>query len=238
MIKELIQMYHLEGTIIDKAYQKTFGALHAKMHEKKVQTAMNAYGLEALDKIYQAVKANGSNIWFEYGTLLGAYREHGFIPYDYDIDLGMYANQFTPELERALFNEGFVIKRFFYKVVNQDPSERVMTELTLIYKNVSIDIFFYFVEDDNRIGFVYSALWGQEMLKKNILAPIKTTLPNSSIKEIDFLGIKFGIPSNTKQCLETLYGKTFMTPIKDASYTKKKECLPIEQAYGEMIGTW
>lgn len=239
MIKDILQTYHLNGTIVDKVYRKTLGIVADKLHEKKVEAAMDAYGVEALDKIYHAVKANGANIWFEYGTLLGAYREHGFIPYDYDIDLGMYADHFTPELERDLFNEGFLIKRYFYKVANQDPSNRVKTELTLIYKNVSIDIFFYFTEGENRVGYVYNnILWGKEFSSKNIMAPIVTRLPNAPLKEIDFLGIKFEIPQNTEECLETLYGKTFMTPIKDESYAKTKKTLPFEEAYGEMIGTW
>lgn len=239
MVRTILEMCHLNGTIVDRIYSKILGPLAGKLHEKRVQSTMNAYGIEALDKIYHAVKAYGANVWFEYGTLLGAYREHGFIPYDYDIDLGMYAVDFTPALERSLFNEGFLIKRFFYKVNNQDPNQRTKTEITLLYKGVSIDIFFYFVEGSNRIGYVYNnMLWGKEMYDKNIMAPIVTTLPNSKTKEIDFLGIKFAIPMNTVECLEQLYGKTFMTPIKDASYAKAKVCLPIEQAYGEMIGTW
>lgn len=101
----------------------------------------NFYGLEALDKIYKIFKTNNVNIWFEYGTLLGAYREKGFIPYDYDIDLGMYSEDYTPELERELFDAGFSIKRMFYKVENLHPSTKCLTEISLDYKGLQIDVF-------------------------------------------------------------------------------------------------
>lgn len=236
MIRAILKKYHLEGTIVDKIYTKTIVSLKDKWNEKGTRVNIHTYGIEALDKIYKVFKANDVSIWFEYGTLLGAYREHGFIPYDYDIDLGMYAEQFTPELERALFNEGFRILHFFYKVNNQNSSDRVRTEITLTYKDIHIDIFFYFVDGVNRIGYVYNEKLGKEMSDRNMMGVIVTTLPNALVKEIDFLGIKFAIPSNAAECLEKLYGKTFMTPIKDASYTKKVAILPYEEAYGEIIG--
>ena len=169
---------------------------------------------------------------------MGAYREKGFIPYDYDIDLGMYSEDYTPELERELFDAGFSIKRMFYKVENLHPSTKCLTEISLDYKGLQIDVFFYWKENENRIGYVYTGVLGDSYAKKNIYAVRTSLLPVANIDEVDFLGIKFGMPSNTKDCLKKLYGDTFMTPLKNSSYTQSKECIPYTKLYGEMYGAW
>eukprot|EP00823_Brevimastigomonas_motovehiculus_P003652 TRINITY_DN2264_c0_g1_i1.p1 TRINITY_DN2264_c0_g1~~TRINITY_DN2264_c0_g1_i1.p1 ORF type:complete len:319 (-),score=26.12 TRINITY_DN2264_c0_g1_i1:49-1005(-) len=41
-----------------------------------------------LVRIATTLNRNAIPFWLEYGTLLGAYRDHGIIPWDFDIDLG------------------------------------------------------------------------------------------------------------------------------------------------------
>ena len=199
---------------------------------------MDAYGLEALKIIYDIAKKHNVNIWFEYGSLLGAYRDKGFIPYDFDIDLSMYHEDYSLEFERSLFDAGFSIRRMFYMVKNLDSSNRMMTEITLCYHGLYIDVFFNFRDQTNmRKLFSYTGKLGQEFANRNIYSAEPTIVPDAPKKEIDFMGIKFSIPENANECLESIYGKSYMTPIRDWVGEEKYE-YPYQEAYGEMYGAW
>lgn len=60
--------------------------------------------LELLDKLMEVCKRHGLRIWLEGGTLLGAVRHGGFIPWDDDIDLVMMRDDYD-RLNRVAANE-------------------------------------------------------------------------------------------------------------------------------------
>lgn len=45
-------------------------------------------------RLFPALSAAGYNYWLDWGTLLGARREGGMIPHDYDADIGMQESEF------------------------------------------------------------------------------------------------------------------------------------------------
>ncbi len=62
----------------------------AKGYLRKLQEAQNIL----LIKLAEILEKNNIDYWIDYGTLLGAYRHNGFIPWDDDIDIGMMRNDF------------------------------------------------------------------------------------------------------------------------------------------------
>ena len=58
--------------------------------------------LELLNLFDKFCKKNRINYWVDYGTLLGAIRQGGFIPWDDDIDVGMLRKDFEIFIERFM----------------------------------------------------------------------------------------------------------------------------------------
>ncbi|SES00918.1 lipopolysaccharide cholinephosphotransferase [Butyrivibrio fibrisolvens] len=55
-----------------------------------------AVQLTLLDEILEIANKHNIKIWVDYGTLLGAVRHHGFIPWDDDIDASVMRNDYVP----------------------------------------------------------------------------------------------------------------------------------------------
>lgn len=71
------------------------------MERNRIDTdEMKAIELDIMRELYKVCHEEGLKCAMAYGTLLGAIRHHGFIPWDYDIDLLMPRTDYErlPEL--------------------------------------------------------------------------------------------------------------------------------------------
>ena len=70
-----------------------------------------------VQKLLEVCNRHNLKIWAEGGTLLGTIREHGYIPWDNDIDLKMFRNDYDKLLSIA--SQEFKSPFFFQSIISE-----------------------------------------------------------------------------------------------------------------------
>ena len=160
---------------------------------------------EVLKIIYNS-ELKKYDLWLDFGTLLGFYREKDFINHDLDMDFGIIINDYDDflEKEKYLIKKGFSrTKEFYYK--------NRLVELSYSYKGLNVDFIVYrrkadVIESDT-IFFMTNALG-----KPTRYEVYNYNLPFSELEEHNFKAVEIKIPNNTREYLSKLYGKDFEVP--------------------------
>lgn len=119
------------------------------MREMKLEE-LRAVQLEILDKVDEFCKINQIKYFLIYGTLIGAIRHNGYIPWDDDIDIGMLRTDYERfvasfKVQGYKLLEPRTVKDFhcpFGKVAKDDTVIREANDLVQSdYMGVNIDVF-------------------------------------------------------------------------------------------------
>ncbi len=126
--------------------------------------------LDMLVAIDRVCKKNNIQYWLDGGTLLGAYRHGGFIPWDDDIDIGIMRADY-PKLKQALSlelpNQFFLqtdnselnYHHTFIKVRDKHTSSSAKLDSTYAQRGLFIDIFpFDFVPKSHGLRVLHFAI--------------------------------------------------------------------------------
>ena len=113
---------------------------------------MKRIQVELLQEVDAFCRTNNINYWLDCGTLLGAIRHKGFIPWDDDIDIGMLRPDYDKFMQ--LFNKEHEHYKA-YSIENKEgflyPFIKIMDTRTVLYEpdekgaklSVAIDLFVY-----------------------------------------------------------------------------------------------
>ena len=143
----------------------------------------------------------GVQFFLRQGTCLGAIRDHAFIPWDDDLDLGVilgvngFAEQSIEPLLGAFRESGYYVR---------SGSSDSLIYATLLKDNIRVDVLFHRVIDEQI--YHWPGIW------------FPVTLFNQ-LKEINFIGETFLVPNPPEEYLRIKYGTDWQTP-KRFGYAK------------------
>lgn len=228
MIKQLLKrtfVYRWYRSRKENRYQE---------RKKQANEAFNREAVDVLSLFSNALFKEGIEFWLDFGTLLGYYREHDFIPHDYDLDTGAWYKDHE-QIKEALEKAGFELVRYYY-LNNQDGMEECYK-----HKNfqTTIDILYFMSDGEKTFCFSFNPLVSMTK-KRHLNRPQKSRVRKWSfdrfnISLTEFKGVRVYVPTDTANHLASTYGASFMTPIPDFPVEGRPNMT--EYTYAEMPAT-
>ena len=160
--------------------------------------------LFTLDVFHKACLKYNIDFFIIEGSLLGAWRHHGLVPWDDDVDVAMNSSQWQKALMVLGNIPGFTLyapynnQWKFYLSSLPDFHDKP-------FKWPNIDLFF-FVQHES---YIWALTWG---MKHHLLLETKELLPLTSVR---FEQFKLPAPACTERLLRSAYGtsETCVTPM-------------------------
>lgn len=200
--------------------------------QRNQKNMFQKYALDALTCLYSGLNEykSDANVWLEFGTLLGAYRDKGFIEHDYDLDFGLDYDLLSDDLIKHLRKFGFIPLSKFVVRSNDEKINNYNAEYTLSFKGkLNVDLF-AFRKTESLVEFFFfdkeeGLTWEETERKYNQHLRVKTKFISPfTLQNFNFLGINVKIPINTERHLSEIYGDDFMIPM-EYSYDERPKNL-------------
>ena len=182
------------------------------------QRLLKRHGPEVLRDLAEIFKRHQIPAFAAYGTMLGFVRDHGFIPHDDDMDIGIMPNTMTPQqLLRTLLEKEQGFKALFifkYK-------ERVV-EFKVEYRHIPVDFFFFERSQDEILFPLFFYKEGVHYPTPNANSvKILHLPPFKGITTVSVYGCEFPILEDAENALAALYGANWRIPDKKWSDDKR-----------------
>ncbi len=154
--------------------------------------------LKILDTLISFCERNNIKYWLTYGSLLGAVRHKGYIPWDDDIDIGMLRADFDRLMQE--FNRQNTRYKFYCIENNKGffyPFGKLLDTETLLYEpdingdklHVNIDIFAHDNAPDNKIKLSLALLKVRLLMKLRVVKR-SYAVPRSYLKRKIFSAMR------------------------------------------------
>lgn len=162
----------------------------------------NSFRIKALSLLTKAKKVLDEleiPFWLSSGTCLGYFRQCDFITYGKDIDIGIWIQDYRPQLIHAFSVNDLPLIHSFGKVNDS-------FELSFREGDIKLDVFFFYKEDDH--------VWNGGTQARTGLK-FQYIFPKFSLCWTEFFYLKVRIPCETQAYIEANYGNNWFEPIKE-----------------------
>lgn len=171
-------------------------------------------GLEVLSAFDKCLTENGFNYSLAFGTMLGAIREKGLIKHDFDLDVVLWAEDYSPRLREVLEKSGFQMVHEL--LVDEGRKGR---EETYILNEVTIDLFYIypaideypyccdFFACDGCVSFDDSMKRFGRIKARRLQLPWK-----KEFMRVPFEELSLPVCKNAHEILSFRYGEDYMIP--------------------------
>ena len=148
--------------------------------------------------VFLILESNGVRYWLEGGSLLGAVRHGDIIPWDYDVDIGIYQDDIPKcmHLLKCDFQPFEDQDGFIWERATEGDFFRVQFSST---NRLHVDIFPF----TSRNGTMTKKTW-MKSHRQDTEFPEHYLEP---LEKVDFVGVKAFVPNNYREFLEFKFGK-------------------------------
>ena len=183
---------------------------------------------EILNIVYSS-ELKKYDIWLDFGTLLGYYRERDFINHDLDMDFGIIIPNYADFLvvEKELLDKGFQRKKEFY-------FDKNLVELSYNYKGLNVDFILY-KKDSNKISSDTIFYMTNALGNPTRYEVYHYELPFNGVEECNFKNTIVKIPGNVEEYLSNLYGEDFRVPNTNYNWKENPIYQKVKEDMAEVI---
>lgn len=148
------------------------------------------------------------------GTCLGYYRNGRFIHYDYDIDIGIFHENYTPKIIDKLTEKGLNLYRVWGTIDGGYELSFRLPE-TALGRRAKVDIFLHYKEKDKICWHSYiTKIRKIRNRKYKFNKKISYCVPKFKVRQTNFMGTRVGVPDSTEDYLINHYGDNWKEEIK------------------------
>jgi hypothetical protein len=167
-----------------------------------------------------------------FGTQLGLYRDHGFIPFDNDIDVAVLASQRPADFVKILADAGFKLETVLYF---KEDGREVIEQYECNHVHVDIFNLFDLSEEDYYcyVGRRHETKEWKEANRTDGFPCVIWPFTKCDMIEQEYFGHRFYMPEKSEEWLKGVFGEDFMIPVKDWTVGERKTRIiyPKERLY-------
>lgn len=206
--REKAKRFALKHEKILYVWRKTFGKLKTTVYFNYQKKELQKNGMGLISRINRQLDKYNAKYFVDCGTLLGLVRDGKPIPYDRDIDYGIWFDDaFTPDKLDT------IMKKIGLKRISRGSVDGVIQEVTYASGAIHIDFFRHSeIGNESRIYVFFRDVEVKYPSKNHYSILLQRRLHITGLKKINVAGVEMNVPENVEPYLASVYTDNWRTP--------------------------